>query len=324
MAWDFKSACLNFSTGDQKSDDGKSFWTKKISTFLPVLHFDFHQHGNFSASATIAPLGSAVLLSKHVDPHTVIRAKNLIIRDHIDDFCLLYIVYGAAVISCNNGATTIGLKPGQWILKNSAVEYLLRFESETEAKVLILPKSWLASRTPCAEEMALKDVCDNNGWGRALACVMAELNPETVHQLPLPPGEIVNQISALLTLTAGWQEAPALRTGPRATLRRLRQAMRDRLHDPALTPSDFAAQQGISKRTLHALFAAAGTSFSKDLISMRLEYARSLLTTPGFQNKSIAEISRYAGFTNSGHFSRRFLAAYGVAPSIYSRARQRP
>jgi AraC-like DNA-binding protein len=160
-----------------------------------------------------------------------------------------------------------------------------------------------------------------SGWGRSLASVMDTLAPEHAHQLALPPEDIVDQIGALLALAAG-HDRPELKTSQRAALGRLRRAMQDCLHDPTLTPARFAKQHGVSKQTLHALFAATGSSFGRELISMRLDYAKSLLADQQFRAKSIAEISALAGFAHPSHFARRFLEAFGLSPSAFRNPRQ--
>ncbi|WP_083900958.1 AraC family transcriptional regulator [Azospirillum sp. B4] len=310
------NAAFSFTTGELKFAEAKSFWRKKIQSLRPGLHIDFPTQADFTGSASLIPIGPALLFSMTVGIHTLTRQKRSPGYEHIDDFFLLYVAKGAASISSGRGSTTITLNSGQWILVETAAGYLLRYDSITQAKVLTFPRAWLTARTPFPEEMALKPICDSNGWARALCCVLAELSPETVPHLPLTPGEIADQVAALLILAAG-QISPPLRTGQKATVNRLRQAMRDRLHDHTLTPTVFADQQGISKRTLHALFAASGTSFSKELMAMRLEFARSLLSNPNFRNKSIAEISSLSGFTNPGHFGKRFVDAFGRPPSRY-------
>ncbi|MBB6251626.1 helix-turn-helix domain-containing protein [Nitrospirillum iridis] len=306
----------SFTTGDLRFDEAKSFWRRKIQSLRPGLHIEFPIQTDFTASASFTPLGPAYLFSINVGIHSISRQKRFLGHEHIDDFFLLYVAKGAASISSERASTNITLNSGQWILVETAAGYLLRYDSITQAKILTLPRAWLTARTPFPEELALKPICDSNGWGRALSCVLAELSPEAVPHLPLAPGDIADQIAALLVLAAG-QAPPPLRTGQKATMDRLRQAMRERLHDQTLTPTTFADQQGISKRTLHALFAAAGTSFSKELMAMRLEFARSLLGNPNFRNKSIAEISNLSGFTNPGHFGKRFVDAFGRPPSVY-------
>jgi AraC-like DNA-binding protein len=77
---------------------------------------------------------------------------------------------------------------------------------------------------------------------------------------------------------------------------------------------------GISKRYLHSLFAASGTTFCKELMSLRLERAARQLRDPQFANVSVSEIAWRCGFADSSHFARRFCQRYGTPPREYRRS----
>ncbi|TWB42509.1 helix-turn-helix domain-containing protein [Nitrospirillum pindoramense] len=308
---------IHLSTAGLSPSDAKEFWADDVSARRPGLLLDFPNQASFQATATATSLGPVRLLALDVDPYVACRSRRYIARDLVDDFCLLHVDSGSTVVSDATG-TDFPLDAGQFILLDEAAGFSLRFTSRTQAKALKMPRAWLSARMPQAEDLALTSIAPHTGWARALTSVLKEVAPETVETLPLPPGEVASQIAALLTLAAG-HTAPEMKRYQRATLNRLRRAMRETLHDPALTPSRFAEQQGIAKRTLHALFAAAGTSFGRELTAMRLDYARSLLRDARFSTKSITEISALAGFANPSHFSRRFLEAFALSPSVYRR-----
>jgi AraC-like DNA-binding protein len=55
------------------------------------------------------------------------------------------------------------------------------------------------------------------------------------------------------------------------------------------------------------------------LIRERLEGARRTLASATSRNTSIAAVARRWGFTDPGHFAKRFRAAYGLSPREWQR-----
>lgn len=87
--------------------------------------------------------------------------------------------------------------------------------------------------------------------------------------------------------------------------------MRETIEDP-LSPAQIAAEIGISTRQLERLFGKfLNTSPKKYFTDLRLERARHLLIQT---EASVIEIALACGFESSGHFSRVYRAAFGIAP----------
>jgi transcriptional regulator GlxA family with amidase domain len=94
-------------------------------------------------------------------------------------------------------------------------------------------------------------------------------------------------------------------------LTRAIQRMRETIEEP-LSPAQIAAEIGISTRQMERLFGKfLNTSPKKYFMDLRLERARHLLIQT---EASVIEIALACGFESSGHFSRVYRAAYGVAP----------
>jgi AraC-like DNA-binding protein len=93
----------------------------------------------------------------------------------------------------------------------------------------------------------------------------------------------------------------------------VRRSIELRLGDPALTPSSIAADNAISLRTLHGVFASTGESVSTYVRRRRLENSHAdLLAHPAW---SVTRTSMRWGFADSGNFTRAFKAHYGFTPS---------
>lgn len=181
-----------------------------------------------------------------------------------------------------------------------------------------MPQKWLRSWIATPEEGITRVLTRESPWGAALIAMLSALTPETTANLVVADEVVAEQIASLLALAIG--RAPTdLNRNHCKLLTRIRQQMQERIHDETLTPEKIAQLQGISKRYLHSLFAASGTTFGRELISLRLERAARQLRDPQFANVSVSEIAWRCGFTDSSHFARRFCQRYGTAPREYRR-----
>ena len=63
------------------------------------------------------------------------------------------------------------------------------------------------------------------------------------------------------------------------------------------------------------LFEESGTTFSVFVLQLRLDAARSMLTSPRYESWSITQIALEAGFTDLSHFNRRFKQRFLMTPT---------
>jgi AraC-like DNA-binding protein len=91
------------------------------------------------------------------------------------------------------------------------------------------------------------------------------------------------------------------------------------LFDPDLTAEAIARAHNVSVRQLYKAFAEADLSLEQWILTQRLEAARTQLSSPAGRRRSIAATARACGFRDPSHFSRRFRAAYGMAPREWQR-----
>jgi AraC-like DNA-binding protein len=101
-------------------------------------------------------------------------------------------------------------------------------------------------------------------------------------------------------------------------LTRVRAYVRQHLTDPDLRPATIAAAHNVSLRHLYKVCAQADLSLEQWIIGERLQGAREELLRPG--QRSIAAVARSWGFRDPTHFTRRFRAVYGMAPSEWRSA----
>jgi AraC-like DNA-binding protein len=103
--------------------------------------------------------------------------------------------------------------------------------------------------------------------------------------------------------------APVVET---VLLARVRRHIECYLHDPALAPDAIGQTLGVSRSRLYALFERFG-GVSAYIQGRRLARIHAILAA-GNDPRQLFAIAQSCGFTNPGHFSRAFRAAYGVSP----------
>jgi len=134
---------------------------------------------------------------------------------------------------------------------------------------------------------------------------------EASHTVTMLGAGTVELVRALIASAA---DASALRRLPAESLfAQITVYIRLHIGEVDLSPARIAAAHNISLRYLHTLFAARESGVRAWLIRERLEGARrDLARAPG--PTSIAATGRAWGFSDPGHFARRFRAAYGMSP----------
>jgi AraC-like DNA-binding protein len=147
--------------------------------------------------------------------------------------------------------------------------------------------------------MMLPRVLDQPGSARALPMLA-----ETTTQL-------MRALVAAVTLDHSVRSQALAET----QLSRVDAYIAQRLRDPALSVAEIAASQFMSLRQLYSLFAQRSSTPSEWIISRRLAGAcEDLSRRPDTQIRVLA--MRW-GFRSADHFTRRFRAAYGMAPSAW-------
>ncbi|WP_018505249.1 helix-turn-helix domain-containing protein [Parafrankia discariae] len=93
------------------------------------------------------------------------------------------------------------------------------------------------------------------------------------------------------------------------------------LGEADLTTGRIAAAHNVSVRHLQMVFAERDLTVSRWIARQRLDGARDALRRSPPRD-TIAAIARQWGFTDPGHFARRFRAAYGMSPGEWRRLHQ--
>ncbi|WP_145752705.1 helix-turn-helix domain-containing protein [Nitrospirillum amazonense] len=308
------SDVIRFSTEGMGQREAKEYWADHVGDACHGVRCDFRNVEHFSASTEYADFDFGKITQFWVSDIQAQRLPFHISRDGLELLCVSLIKQGNGRISDNSNE--LFWRPGDVYCGPVSNPFQVEMKGPVEFVTLYFEKSWIRSIGSVPTGLFFKEISAMSGWGKAVSQMMLEISPKSIGDLALPAADIAENIAGLLALCAGPDTAP-LRASGRSLLDRLRADMRDRLSSPSLSPIGFAAEHGISVRTLHSLFSAAGTSFMAELWTMRLEQSRSLLTNRRLDKKSISEIAAMVGFSNADHFTARFRKAHGVSPKKY-------
>jgi len=318
MDGDFEHARI--STEGLSPREAKAYWADHVSEICHGVECDYSDDHPMAAVAEYASFGSGRIVKFQLVGHrSARRMPHHIAKDSFNCVALTFAIEGATTLSYKTGE--IYVTRGNLIICDTSEQFLLDFNGRVEFSAIYFERDWLTSTVDVPGRLFLRELTSMSAWGRALAEIMPEITPRTVNKFMLPPWALAEHIAALLALSAG-PTVDSLRSSRRSLLERLRRDMRDRLSDSSLDSTGFAHKHGISVRTLHVVFADAGTSFMATLMSMRLDRAHSLLEDRRFDNRTIAEIAGLVGFSNADHFSARFHKAYGMPPRAYRSLRR--
>jgi AraC family transcriptional regulator, positive regulator of tynA and feaB len=299
---------------DEAADRGFSYWVDTVCARFLELDIDSPVREHFRARLDQTALGPATANWLRADPQRVRRTRAKIAHAQ-PGYLLMQLRAGRVQIS--QGGHVTPLFPGECILLDGAQPYEVECPEATRSCVLQLSDEWLRRWVSSPESLAPRHFA-GAGWSGALCAAVASLEVDSCDQLALPRGQVADHIAALLTLALGPEPRDS------ACGQRLREQLMRTVHsglsDPELTPATVAAEHGISVRTVHYAFAAAGTTFTEELMQARLARARELLSDPRRLDVPIIEVAARCGFSDPSHFARRFRRRFGLAPLAYRRA----
>jgi AraC family transcriptional activator of tynA and feaB len=154
---------------------------------------------------------------------------------------------------------------------------------------LQLSEQFVRKWVPRPAVLTVRNICRESQWGRLLASYVAQLAAEFVVHAPLPQAVLIDQLGALLALTASELSSRVVSTP-------VERSVRDRVHDhitqrcpnTSLHGADLATSLSISTRTLHRALAACGETFGSMLIQARVDLAVPMLQSPLFHRVTTA------------------------------------
>ena len=265
-------------------------------------------------------LPSIAIVAQHGSPQRAIRARTEIRRTSQHCFNLVLVLGGSWRVT---HGTRTWFGPGDLIFYDSRYPLDCNLLGSWSDVNLQLSEEFVHKWLPHPACLGGRRISRDSRWGRVLASYVAQLSPEFVVQAPLPQSVLIDQLGALLALTAtelGGRHVASTRA-ERSLRDQIYDDIRQRCTDRSLQAADIASSLNISKRTLHRALAVCGETFGAMLIQVRVDLAVRMLRSPLFDRVTAAEVGRRAGFSDASHFSKVLRRQTGRTPVQMRRSR---
>lgn len=295
--------------------DVESFSSSVTQTFTPVEVIP-QTPGPFRGSIDAHRVNGVLMSSVRAPGHVVDFAGS----DRLQESSLkiYYPLEGTAVV--RQGGRESVLSPGQLAAHDTSSPYQIGTETGFRCLILMLPVTHLQVASEGMRELRAVRFTADHGPARLVLPYLSGLANGLYEAPPAYRLQVARTTTDLLTMMFNAELGQRF-DGPdvqRARLRgRIEAWIDQRLMDEDLSPGRIAAENFISKRSLHGLFADIGTTVGTVVRERRLaRSAEMLISRPGLP---VVEIARLSGFLDPSYFTRIFKAEYGHTPGEYRR-----
>jgi AraC-like DNA-binding protein len=280
--------------------------------------------GSPSSAGLMGTMRSAVINGMAIadingNAHTVERTPGMARQLPLESVCFTFVLAGESFHF--NGTSPVLVKQGEVAVYDSDTPFLLGFSEGMHAVVASVPRYHLA-------EIGMQDAF------RTLKVMRHSGNgvesQSTRHFLDVlfgafePPAGVnpheFGEIFVEDTLRAMRRLSGKSRDATQDYFAEARAFIQRHLSDPGLTVSDIAEALNLSQRHLSRIFSAYDTTVAHAIQELRLDHARTLLTSPEATRMTAAEVALRSGFVSPSHFSRVFRNHFDMSPTEARRA----
>jgi AraC-like DNA-binding protein len=308
-----RPARQRWSTGDVDARQALAYWVDAVCKSFIEIDIETPSRGHFHGQLDRVALGPAMLHTIEADAQKVHRTHTRIAHSRYGGGYILLLLRSGRINLAQHGRETC-LDAGDSVLVDCNVPYHIE-SCPTRSVAVRFDEEWLRNWIPAPQSVACRPFRSADPWSNTLCTALANLDGTAVDDLALPASVVAEQLAALLALAAG-SHVHAF-TPSEKLLNRIRQTIRERYYEPTLDAGAVAAANGISKRYVHYLFAQASSTFGRELMQVRLEFARRLLSDRRYAGLRVNEVAARCGFLEPSHFARRFRQTFGVVPTAY-------
>jgi AraC-like DNA-binding protein len=313
------SQIVRLSTRDVAPADRLSYASWILGSALAPAAVSTGTPAEYELDVTALELPSIAIVAQSGSPQRSIRARSEIRRTSQRFFFLALVLGGSWQVA---HVTRARLGPGDITFYDSRYPLDCDLLLHWSGVNLQLSEQFVRKWVPNPAVLGWRNICRDSQWGRVLASYVAQLSPEFVVQAPLPQGVLIDQLGALLALTASELSGRRAVSTPveRSVRDHVYDHIRQRCADTSLQAADVASSLNMSKRSLHRALAACGDTFGTMLIQARVDLAVRMLQSPLFDRVTTAEIGRRAGFSDASHFVKVLRSRTGQTPLQMRRA----
>ncbi|HEY3948989.1 helix-turn-helix domain-containing protein [Phenylobacterium sp.] len=271
-------------------------------------------HGEI-ATGTAPPIAFSRLRSA---PQTVRRDADHV-RQTEDEVVLVNLQVAGTGTFVQDGRETV-LRPGDFNCLDSTRPCEMSYEGEFEQLVFYMPRSAVDRAMGGTSHVTVAPIRRESSMGSLVSTYIRDLGSR-IAALPPATAERLVEVGHALVLTAlgevSGRNARAQEWGRPALRQRALHQIEINARDPQFGSAELAAAVGVSLRYLQHLFRDLGETPTGNIWKARLHIAARDLVDPRLAEAGVGQIAFACGFSDVAHFSRRFRAAFGLAPRDY-------
>lgn len=262
----------------------------------------------FDVELSFAKLGSLVAVSETNSAHHSRRTRSDV-DNSVERSFHLFVTAGPAWGFRHRGAA------GR--LDTGDVLVLAEGEHETicpdgfRGVIVKCPEIWMRTWLPEPEVLAGQTISRDSRWGQVLCPVLSQMTPDLAVAAPLPHQVLVDQLGAILALLTN---DAATRAMP-DLVERIRQCLRERCHEAALTATHVAESINVPARVLHHALGTARSTFAAELQSARVAAAMAILSCNSSRQMTMTAIADACGFSSAAYLTRILRKRTGHSPT---------
>ncbi len=301
-----------FSTRGRANAEGIEYWNQLLGATYDGLVVNPTQ-GLFKAQMSRWQLGSMTMIWPQSSAAVVAR-RNSSASSRRDRSVVVHLVQSGKCSLTQRGRVA-HLEPGDMVVCSGEEFYQFNVETNHQLLVVEMDRMPVENRVPDLDDMIARNISGRLAATRLLRNFMLSLWREGAANFDQSLGQSYAAVLVDMLATGLQQREPDSRAAGNPLLQRMKGVVAAHLADPDLTPSQLAAELGVSLRTLQSAVAQAGTTPGSYIMQSRLELAaqRLLMET----HLSVTTIAFTSGFTDSAYFARRFHDRFGLSPSQY-------
>lgn len=306
---------MKFSTDELRPHERFDHWCEVRGRFLfgGTIELEQEQRMRFCGRFSATPVGDAVLGDLRASSYTITRTDADIDRVPGNGLCISQQVRGAGSLETGSAIHAVG--DGALIIGNTDMPYR-GIPHQTDGfhyRALKIPLAGNTDLARAAHGLAPAPIPASHFVTQLIEGI---INTLVVEDVALNDAQAAVGHVAQLALLARGRAAPrseesrdALRAGYLHVANRL---IVSNMHRADMSPDMVATALGISVRKLHLLFEPTGISFSRTVMTARLQEAHRRLSSCPEQR--VADVAFACGFDSLATFYRAFRLAYGITP----------
>ncbi|WP_249416018.1 helix-turn-helix domain-containing protein [Streptomyces sp. TS71-3] len=272
--------------------------------------------GDFRAEMRLMEFGAPYVWPTSLQSMSFRRTPRLIRRSDPEYYHLQFLLQGNIGIVQAGRETVQG--PGEMTVVDTSQPYECHILSHSVGVALEIPRVLVPVSRDLTQHLLTQPLPGQEGIGALLAGFLTRLAQDTT---PYPPSDrarlgtvLIDLLSATLAHHLEATDALTPETRQHTLTLRIKEFVRQHLHEPDLSPGTIAAAHHISLSHLHRLFKSESITIAALIRRQRLEGARRDLSDPALATIPIHAIATRWGFRSHADFTRSYRTAYGITP----------